>query len=778
MVRVRYSCLVDEAPRFQRQALIFAETLHKNAGVPYDHVYLHVTAPGLNVVKALAPLGVHEVPIGRFGDGKYCNKILQLDSADRIDGDYVFLCDTDLAFVSPIEGSVVDDPESVRGHPVDFPRPPLQLLKSALESVGAPLPPTVTSNLAGEPTLMGNLNGGLYGIPISAFGDLGKAWKHWAMKLLESEDALSTLGKFGMHVDQMAFCVARYELDLPLQLLGLEYNCPTHVRLPLGGREVTDWPKVLHYHDHVDRNGFLLRTGVGMVDIAVEKVNRSIRGLDDHPATTMLPAESLSSHAGSDAGGPAGRPDVYDRAFMAALLRTVGIERAESVLEFGCGDTSHLDGLEINRYLGLDRRGDRIEEAQRRVPTQSVRNEGIDALKEETAELVICRDVFGSARDEGVTAKELLLALGRAATRRLVVVGPNRPWSMLEFGSERLGGLQFILEGSGLFKRTLKVGSVGGMDVILAEVDDLPRLGRRGAANDMADETLGLSIASSSFPARLYECASASRAIFGWYTSHLPRVFEYPWILERLGFELAGKRIGDLGAGVCSLPFLLANRGAKVVTVDSHEDVVSEDALEAANEWGYFDYSRLNANIESLNESVGPKTFADASFDCWYSVSVVEHMPARVRRRVLTAVSRSLKAGGRLLLTLDLNKGSRDLWNLCQGRWVDSPGLHGTVQDIVAELEERDFAICSLEYLPLPSGERTDLCFIEAIRTGSVLEEGKWPAGSRSWRYGATSVYDSTGMRALADRFFPLGSRRRERLKSVLSRVAGRSAKR
>jgi hypothetical protein len=59
------------------------------------------------------------------------------------------------------------------------------------------------------------------------------------------------------------------------------------------------------------------------------------------------------------------------------------------------------------------------------------------------------------------------------------------------------------------------------------------------------------------------------------------------------------------------------------------------------------------------------------TFDCIYSVSVIEHVPCVVRKAWVRKFAAQLATGGMLLLTVDLSPGTDFLWNLSEGRVVE-----------------------------------------------------------------------------------------------------------
>jgi SAM-dependent methyltransferase len=131
-----------------------------------------------------------------------------------------------------------------------------------------------------------------------------------------------------------------------------------------------------------------------------------------------------------------------------------------------------------------------------------------------------------------------------------------------------------------------------------------------------------------------------------------------------------------------------------------------------ANEWGFFDYNRLNENIESFNRDFANLSLAAESVDIVYSISVVEHMPAAVRRDLIETARRILRKDGKLVLTFDLLPGSNALWNRNLGKEVEPLDLHGDLCSVIDEFRHADLVI---EYLDLKRSlprSRTDIAVL------------------------------------------------------------------
>lgn len=268
--RVIYSFVVDGGEAFRYQAFIFCRTL-LSTGTPADSVFAQLTPSAWGdsaLLSMLQAFGVRTASIHPFLDGKYCNKLNQLDNLPLDQAEFVALCDTDLAFLEPVNAVV--KPGTIRSKPVDEPNPPLPLLIEAMRRCHIVAQPKLTqTSINGEPTFAANCNGGLYLLPSAMAPPIAATWKVMASRLFEQS---SFLDRFAVHVDQIAFAMTMLELGLDVDELPIEYNFPLHHADRLDPQRHFE-PAILHYHWLHDEKRLLNTANRADVRAAVDAVN-------------------------------------------------------------------------------------------------------------------------------------------------------------------------------------------------------------------------------------------------------------------------------------------------------------------------------------------------------------------------------------------------------------------------------------------------------------------------------------------------------------------------
>ena len=273
-----YSMVLDGHPLHPYQADTLAFTLERFAKVPTERIVAQCTnrVPRA-VVQELRLRGLTVVPVAPYLDGKYCNKITQLDHFTKsgLPAEGVFLFDLDVAVFSPLD---VPDRNVVWGKIVDDTNPDLELLKRVFRAARVPLPEVVPCDWSPPRgnTIATNFNGGLLYIPLASGPTLRRHWRAWAEYLFERHDLFDGPDDRS-HIDQMSFALALASEGLPHGHLNANWNFPGHY---------TRWPRsfdpqsplhALHYHGCLDAFGLVAPTfSHPVVDAAVDRLNQEI----------------------------------------------------------------------------------------------------------------------------------------------------------------------------------------------------------------------------------------------------------------------------------------------------------------------------------------------------------------------------------------------------------------------------------------------------------------------------------------------------------------------
>jgi 2-polyprenyl-3-methyl-5-hydroxy-6-metoxy-1,4-benzoquinol methylase len=706
--KVFYSCVIDDHPKFYWQGYIFVNALQKIAKVRGNRIFIHLIKQNIAFENFLKAGGVNIKYIKPWGDKKYCNKLQQLETKELQKADYVFFCDADIAIVEDLSNLAKKHRNKIIGKIVDAPNPELERLKAIYDLFDIQYPNISTDTLTSGQTFELNFNGGLYGIPSKFIAELGGNWKKLASKMLNSDNVKNILVDKINHIDQVSFSMALQDLDLPYQLLGYNYNCPTHIKnTKLLDSKLGSEVKVIHYHSNISDTGLLNSVENKFAKKAVEKINRVLKKDFNNPLFWNY------RYATNPALG-SGRESRGDTAkYKLRLLKNIGVEKDDAILDVGCGDLEIVKHLSLKNYTGIDISTEAVTKGKIKFPNFNFYNFDIEKHKVEKTDTVICLDVLIHQPDLKKYT-QLIDFITAKAINRVVVSGYEKQsdTSHMCFFHENI---KKSFEKTGRFKNVYKIGEYRDLSVYIA---DKGRFIEKQTKNDLTNHVICDSLNIKTIDNNLLlETITFSRANFGWYTKHYPRLYEYPWILKKLQKNPANLKIADFGAGITPLPLQLSQRGAKVFTIDNHNIKRDLQIIDKVNEWGFFDYAVLDDNITSYNQSLCDQTFEKNSLDVWYSVSVIEHMPAQTRRTIFKIMADTLKNRGRLLLTLDLVKGTQDLWNMSAGKIVEDKKEHGTLDSFVYELKSFGFKINEKKRYKMPENEKVDLAMISGVIT-------------------------------------------------------------
>jgi hypothetical protein len=176
---ITYSCVIESDWKFLNQVAIWITTLLELGGAQRSDLLVHVVEGEQyrDIVEYLSERAVAFAPVERFGDGRYCNKLRQLRSAELRASRYAALCESDLAFCAPIDDWI--GVARAAAKPVDLPNPPLALLEQVYRRAGFARFPDMTrcSHAVGW-TYANNCNRGLYVLETDLFDELAPSWEN------------------------------------------------------------------------------------------------------------------------------------------------------------------------------------------------------------------------------------------------------------------------------------------------------------------------------------------------------------------------------------------------------------------------------------------------------------------------------------------------------------------------------------------------------------------------------------------------------------------------
>lgn len=144
-----------------------------------------------------------------------------------------------------------------------------------------------------------------------------------------------------------------------------------------------------------------------------------------------------------------------------------------------------------------------------------------------------------------------------------------------------------------------------------------------------------------------------TRGPFAWQPNNSTREYEYPWAYHKIAETGERLRILEIGGGLSGLQFVLAGEGHQVTNVDP--------GIEPAGvRWNMSQefHGRLcrafDAPVQLIPASISEAHLPDRSFDLVLTISVIEHFPECEIESLSRHLTRILKPGGRVVMTVDL----------------------------------------------------------------------------------------------------------------------------
>ncbi|MDM8569660.1 hypothetical protein QUF50_09165 [Thiotrichales bacterium HSG1] len=190
-----------------------------------------------------------------FLDGKYCNKIQQLEAFNNLAEGNVMLLDTDMFVLEPLNVPEVD---LFCGKIVDASNPPLHVIQNIFNEANLKINKIVDTDwkLENSQTIDSNFNGGFYYIPNKHLKLISTTWKKWATWLFNRIDLFENHNQ-AIHVDQIAMAMTLCEKNISYKSINSNYNCPIHSSIKLNSFNKNIPISLLHYHREITPFGIL-----------------------------------------------------------------------------------------------------------------------------------------------------------------------------------------------------------------------------------------------------------------------------------------------------------------------------------------------------------------------------------------------------------------------------------------------------------------------------------------------------------------------------------------
>lgn len=350
----------------------------------------------------------------------HCNKIAgALNLSNHLTQGFFVLTDSDVViFEDPRSISVPADQVGMKL--VDAPNPPRAVLESIFNVAGLAIPDILPLPwMAGESTVRGNGNGGLYLVPGPLLAKVSGAWSRWALWLLDRSDLMD---EWAVHVDQVAMALALAAEGIGVLDLDPRWNVPTHISNYIPAN--TPLPAMLHYHQEVDQTGQLKKTGIAVIDGRIEDANDALSEVlsECFPNETFWDWRYLTNPELGSGLGSRGAPLEAKRLLLSQILT---ILTPTSLLDIGCGDGEATVGLPIPAYVGVDLSREAVRIAQQGRPTGQYYI-GTILDYPGVADLTLCLDVL-IHQSNFVEYRDLVKRLMASANDALLVSGYEEP---------------------------------------------------------------------------------------------------------------------------------------------------------------------------------------------------------------------------------------------------------------------------------------------------------------------------------------------------------------
>lgn len=291
--RVAIGCVADNNPKYLSQALRLLRSLRwlggSMAGTNFFVCLVDNVDPEFE--REFERLGAFVRTTSRFSPlHPHSNKLrlLELQEVSYYDTFIMLDCDT----------LIVQDPwqylsgRLFEAKMADLPTVPNEILFKLFAHFGVGVPKQVYLTNPSEVPISWYCNAGVLIFPKEIFFTLGESWLKYNKALLESIDLLGEKKTF---CDQVSLSLAFAATPVPFKELSLEMNFPLHQTEFVNSPKMQGCdPVIIHYHDLIDDNGFLISSVFFGAQSRIEQFNARFKAEMDKSAEELSVPELVS----------------------------------------------------------------------------------------------------------------------------------------------------------------------------------------------------------------------------------------------------------------------------------------------------------------------------------------------------------------------------------------------------------------------------------------------------------------------------------------------------
>jgi hypothetical protein len=276
-LRVLLSCVSENRPGWYDKVYNLVLSVRSFGGsLAGEQVVVNfVDAADPGVARTLERLGAEVRVVERFDvRNPYANKLRMLELGKEFDFDVLVALDCDAVVVGDFRDRVPAD--RVAAKPADLDRLTEVEWRRLFQALRVPTPEkSVVATVSGEP-MYPYFNSGVVFVPRDLCLDLLRGWSHFSNEILDlferEPDVIPR--RWQLHSGQYSLACALIDGGFPIQSLPVTLNFPTHLRVHRSLLEGHGEPRIIQYHKGIDRNGFLLRDRVDLLDVHLDRFNR------------------------------------------------------------------------------------------------------------------------------------------------------------------------------------------------------------------------------------------------------------------------------------------------------------------------------------------------------------------------------------------------------------------------------------------------------------------------------------------------------------------------